>query len=98
VAPGKMVRLVEIAQILGVSKQRADQLRRRPDFPAPVDRYSRGDLWAASDVERWAQTWAGGAVGDSGLTARPTNPPQRCEMRAHGMERRTSGAARNGPR
>jgi hypothetical protein len=27
---------------LGVSKQRADQLRREPDFPAPVDRWARG--------------------------------------------------------
>ena len=59
--PRKLVRLVEIAELLGVSKQRADQ-RRRADFPAPVDRYSRGDLWAASDVRRWARTWVGGAA------------------------------------
>src|SRR6266545_1135241 len=30
----KLRRVVEIAEILGVSKQRADQLRRPPDFPA----------------------------------------------------------------
>jgi hypothetical protein len=34
----KLLRVVEIAELLGVSKQRADQLRREPDFPAPVDR------------------------------------------------------------
>jgi predicted DNA-binding transcriptional regulator AlpA len=62
VAPPKLFRLVEIAELLGVSKQRADQLRRRADFPAPVDRYSRGDLWAAAEVKRWAQTWVGGKV------------------------------------
>lgn len=56
----EVLRLVEIAYLLGVTKQRADQLRRRPDFPAPVDRYSRGDLWAASDVSRWARMCAGG--------------------------------------
>jgi hypothetical protein len=28
----KLLRVVEIAEILGVSKQRADQLRREPDF------------------------------------------------------------------
>jgi predicted DNA-binding transcriptional regulator AlpA len=31
----KLLRVVEIAEMLGVSKQRADQLRREPDFPAP---------------------------------------------------------------
>jgi predicted DNA-binding transcriptional regulator AlpA len=61
-APRKLLRLVEIAELLGVSKQRADQLRRRADFPAPADRYGRGDLWAASDVKRWARTWGGGAA------------------------------------
>jgi predicted DNA-binding transcriptional regulator AlpA len=35
----KLLRVVEIAEILGMSKQRADQLRREPDFPAPVDRW-----------------------------------------------------------
>jgi predicted DNA-binding transcriptional regulator AlpA len=58
----KLVRVVEIAKILGVSKQRADQLRREPDFPAPVDRWARGDLWAAADVRQWALTYAGGAA------------------------------------
>jgi hypothetical protein len=48
--------------MLGVSKQRADQLRREGDFPAPVDRWARGDLWAAADVRRWARTYAGGAA------------------------------------
>jgi predicted DNA-binding transcriptional regulator AlpA len=40
----KLLRVVEIAEILGVSKQRADQLRREPDFPPPLDRWARGDL------------------------------------------------------
>ncbi len=56
------LRVVEIAEILGVSKQRADQLRREPDFPTPVDRWARGHLWAASDVRRWARTHMGGAA------------------------------------
>jgi hypothetical protein len=30
--------MVEVAELLGVTKQRADQLRRQPDFPTPVDR------------------------------------------------------------
>jgi hypothetical protein len=44
----KLPGVVEIAEILGVSKQRADQLRSEPDFPAPVDRWARGNLWARS--------------------------------------------------
>ena len=51
-----MLRLVQIAALLGVSKQRADQLRRLPDFPGPVDRWTRGDLWSASDLRGWART------------------------------------------
>jgi len=58
----KFLRVVEIAEMLGVSKQRADQLRREPDFPAPVDRWARGDLWAAADVRRWASTHEVGAT------------------------------------
>jgi hypothetical protein len=58
----KLLRVVEIAEILGVSKQRAHQVRREPDFPAPVDGWARGDLWAAADVRRWARTYEGGAA------------------------------------
>jgi hypothetical protein len=38
----KLLRVVEIAEILGETKQRADQLRREPDFPGPVDRPTEG--------------------------------------------------------
>jgi hypothetical protein len=38
----KLLRVVEIAEILGATKQRADQLRREPDFPGPVDRPTEG--------------------------------------------------------
>jgi predicted DNA-binding transcriptional regulator AlpA len=58
----KTLRLLEIAELLGVSRQYAHQLRRRPDFPAPVERYSRGNLWAASDVKRWARRFEGGSA------------------------------------
>jgi len=56
----KLYRLADIARIVGVSQQRADQLRWRPDFPAPVDRWAKGDLWAASEVRHWARTYDGG--------------------------------------
>jgi predicted DNA-binding transcriptional regulator AlpA len=56
----KLLRVTDVAKVLGVSKQRADQLRLRSDFPVPASRWARGDLWAASDVRRWARTYAGG--------------------------------------
>jgi prophage regulatory protein len=55
-----LLRLVDIAEILGVTKQRVDQLRRRPDFPSPVDSWARGDLWSATEVRRWAVAYLGG--------------------------------------
>jgi hypothetical protein len=53
----KLVRIVDIANLLGVSKQRADQLRHRADFPKPVGRWARGKLWAGPDVRGWARTY-----------------------------------------
>jgi predicted DNA-binding transcriptional regulator AlpA len=58
----KLIRLIDIAELLGVSKQRAHQLAWEEGFPAPVDRWSRGDLWAASEVRRWARRYEGGSV------------------------------------
>jgi predicted DNA-binding transcriptional regulator AlpA len=60
--PLKLLRVIEIAEILGVSKQRADQLRREPHFPAPVARLAWGDLWATADVRQWARAYVGGAA------------------------------------
>lgn len=48
----------EGAKILGVSRQRFYELRDvHPDFPQPVARLSRGDLWNRADLERWAKKW-----------------------------------------
>jgi hypothetical protein len=55
----KLLNLVQIAELLDVTKQRGDQLRRRADFPAPAGRSIRGDLWAAADVRRWARSYYG---------------------------------------
>lgn len=47
------MRLVEIAEMGGVSRQRADQWTRQVDFPAPVERWRRGAVWDAAEVRRW---------------------------------------------
>lgn len=44
----------EIAAMLGVSRQRADQLSRSyADFPEPEARLSVGRVWTREAVERW---------------------------------------------
>jgi hypothetical protein len=60
--PRKFLRLVDVAELLGLSKQRVDQLRRQAGFPAPVGRWARGDLWAAGDIPRGARTFDGGVA------------------------------------
>lgn len=45
----------EIADLLGVSRQRVFQLSLEPHFPAPVASLTAGKFWRRSDVERWAR-------------------------------------------
>jgi hypothetical protein len=47
-----MLRVVDIAVLVGVTKQRAHQHTQREDFPWPVGTYERGDLWAKGQVKR----------------------------------------------
>jgi predicted DNA-binding transcriptional regulator AlpA len=44
----------EIADLLGVSRQRADQLSRTDSFPTPLGEVAAGRIWRRSDVEAWA--------------------------------------------
>ena len=45
----------EIAELLGVSRQRVDQLSRQVGFPEPVDTICTGRVWRLVDVEAWAR-------------------------------------------
>jgi predicted DNA-binding transcriptional regulator AlpA len=49
-APQSELRLVDVAQLLGVSKQRAHQLARERGFPAPVAEDYRGRMWDRHEV------------------------------------------------
>ncbi len=51
---GHLMGAAEIADLLGVSRQRVQQLVGRPDFPAPTDTLAMGKVWRREDVERWA--------------------------------------------
>ena len=43
----------EIADRLGVCRQRVQQLAAQPDFPRPLDQLQMGKVWLAADVEEW---------------------------------------------
>ena len=46
----------EIAALLGISRQRVDQIAKAdPTFPAPVAILSGIRVWETADVERWAR-------------------------------------------
>lgn len=55
--PGpKLCGLTEIAEILGVSRQRANTIVKSPGFPAPVQVLAAGSIWARPDVELYAES------------------------------------------
>lgn len=43
----------EIADRLGVSRQRVQQLVARPDWPKPYVTLAMGKVWKTDDVEAW---------------------------------------------
>ena len=45
----------EIAAMLGVSRQRAQQITARKDFPKPYDVLHMGKVWRRGAVETWAR-------------------------------------------
>jgi len=47
---------LDIAELLGVSRQRVVQLASRPEFPAPVGIVNkRIRVWDQAQVEQWAR-------------------------------------------
>jgi hypothetical protein len=54
-SPG--VRLVEIAELLRVTKQRAHQIGDEPGFPAPISREGQSRRWDRREVVAWAKDW-----------------------------------------
>lgn len=50
-----LVGATEIAALLGVTRQRVNQLSKEPHFPAPVAQLGLGAVWNTEDVQRWAE-------------------------------------------
>lgn len=51
-----IVGLHELAEMLGVTRQRAWQLTKTADFPVPVYRLKAGTFWLLADVKQWAKS------------------------------------------
>jgi prophage regulatory protein len=49
-----LVSTVEIAELLGLTRQRVDQLSRTPAFPEPVASLAIGRVWDRDEVVAWA--------------------------------------------
>lgn len=52
----KLVGVAEIAELVGVTRQRANQLCDHPRFPRPVARLAMGRVWNLDEVEEWRKT------------------------------------------
>jgi hypothetical protein len=51
-----LVGVTEIAEMLGVSRQRVDQIMRTDSaFPAPVAELHAGRIWLRDEVEVWGR-------------------------------------------
>ena len=53
----RTIRVVEIAELLGVSKQRVHQIADEDGFPAPVGREGQSRVWNRREVTAWAKHW-----------------------------------------
>jgi predicted DNA-binding transcriptional regulator AlpA len=51
----ELVIAADIAERLRISRARISVLVSRSDFPAPVGRLGRSDVWRWPSVERWAR-------------------------------------------
>lgn len=49
--------LSEVAEILGVSKQRANRIVLNQSFPAPLFEISSGRVWRTDSVTDWMKNW-----------------------------------------
>lgn len=50
-----LVGIIEIGQLLGASRQRADRLTKKNEFPAPIADLASGRIWERDKVEAWAR-------------------------------------------
>jgi predicted DNA-binding transcriptional regulator AlpA len=55
---GGLAGVAEVAEILGVTRQRVAELRKdHADFPAPVQVLKAGPVWDRAELEAWERGW-----------------------------------------
>jgi len=52
---GVLMGQAEIADRLGVTRQRVQQLIARPDWPEPYEVLAMGKVWRTEDIEAWVK-------------------------------------------
>lgn len=52
--PVELLSTHEIARLLGLSRQRVQQLTKEPGFPPPAATLNMGSVWHTADVRAWA--------------------------------------------
>jgi predicted DNA-binding transcriptional regulator AlpA len=51
----ELIGISGVADLLDITRQGADFLSKRADFPAPAHRLPTGRLWVRSEIEAWNQ-------------------------------------------
>lgn len=60
----ELVSTAEIADLLGLTRQRVQQLAKAPGFPEPAAVLRMGSVWHLADVRAWAQAAGRDLPGD----------------------------------
>ena len=74
-SPPQVIALAELTQMLGVSKNRAMQVSRKSDFPAPLGDLSVGRIWSYEAVVEFCE-----ATGRRVHAIRPRAVPDKAEQ------------------
>jgi len=53
----ELVGVGEIAELLGVTRQRASEVQTREGFPAPVARLKSGPVWTRASITTFVESW-----------------------------------------
>jgi predicted DNA-binding transcriptional regulator AlpA len=53
--PSKIVRIIEIAELLSLTHQRASKILDEPGLPTPVGRERQSRLWDLREVTAWVK-------------------------------------------
>jgi hypothetical protein len=53
----ELVGIAEIAEMIGVNRQRASAMQSKRDFPAPVAALRAGPVWRRADLSRFVESW-----------------------------------------